>query len=55
VSDMQVKTRVSPTGQIDLIGIDGKTFIATFGHGEEAQKLAQYVANLWNSKIEALV
>jgi hypothetical protein len=43
-----VKTRVSPHGEIDLIGVDEKTFIATFGYGDEAKELAQYVATLWN-------
>lgn len=49
----KVKIRVSNNGEIDIIGIDGVTFIATFGHGEIAQILAQHCVNLWNKNVDS--
>lgn len=45
-----VKVHTGLDGNILVIGVDGVTFIATFGYGEEARELAHHVVNLWNKK-----
>jgi len=44
-----IKVRISGNGEVDIIGNDGTTFIATFGYGPEAKELAQKVVDLWNA------
>lgn len=47
----KVKVHTERDGNILLIGVDGTTFISTFGYGDEARQLAQHLANLWNKNI----
>lgn len=47
----KVKVHTERDGNILLIGVDGTTFISTFGYGDEARQLAQHLANLWNKSI----
>ena len=47
----RVKVLISNAGEVDIVGVDGKTFIATLGYGEDAKEIAQHIVNLWNAAV----
>ena len=55
----KIRVRVAQSGDVDLIGDDGKTYIASVGvglHGEGRQQArgdAQRLVNAWNALHDA--